>query len=454
MDGARSSADVKRPRSSFARALYVASLVFLSVGCSDAGDASPDGGGPFIGPILERPGRQNFTCRVTRELMNRKPTHFGHWGASLATLPSGDVWGARLQATGSEPWIENPWIDPGSYSLLVSTVAADGQLGSAKTIAVSDPSRVTSPEIVALPSGGFAVVWLEGERLRFASFDAAGAPRVAPKDLPAGSVGSSTRIRLALSARGSIGIVWELYETREVRFLSIDPSGETSMTAPIRFSRDAFGPSIVAAKPDGFALTWTEIPQSPGSSSVHFARFGDNGEPIVADKTVSEPTGMNGGFNSLGPALIPMDSGYVIAWSEGSYGNYETSTGGYSVIRMLKLDGKGTPQGAAPMLRTKTDDIDEVEPNLIQFGTAIGMLWGRGSHIYVCAGCVPNHSIELVLLDPDSMVPVSNVVKIPAPELGGLLNKHVAVTGPHVLTDVNITYHVSSDSAFAAFRCE
>jgi hypothetical protein len=57
---------------------------------------------------------------------------------------------------------------------------------------------------------------------------------------------------------------------------------------------------------------------------------------------------------------------------------------------------------------------------------AVGLMWARGSHIYVCAGCVPDHSIEFVVLDPDDLVPLSDVLKI-SPAEGGLLRRSAAV---------------------------
>ena len=114
-------------------------------------------------------------------------------------------------------------------------------------------------------------------------------------------------------------------------------------------------------------------------------------------------------------------------------------------------------QGAAPALRAPTVDVDEVEPSLVPFGDAVAVLWGRGTHIYICGGCVPDHSIDVMLIDPVTLAPRSNVVSVGnggGNKAGGLLRREVAVLGPSLLTTFNLTFHVHATPGSANFVCE
>ena len=155
--------------------------------------------------------------------------------------------------------------------------------------------------------------------------------------------------------------------------------------------------------------------------------------------------------------ILPADYGYLLAWTQGSIGETDFDTGansgGYSIVRLQRIDADGEALAPAADVRPMEEDVDEVEPTLIDFGDAVGLLWGRGEHIYICGGCVPNHSVELVLLDPIQLRPVSNVAKV-SPTAGGLLRRSAAVAGSNILTALDITFHVHSEPGFAAFECE
>ena len=84
------------------------------------------------------------------------------------------------------------------------------------------------------------------------------------------------------------------------------------------------------------------------------------------------------------------------------------------------------------------------------------VLWGRGSHIYVCGGCVPDHGIELLLVDPATLAPVSNAISLTNggdPRGGGLLRRRVAALGDSLLTTYLLTFHVHATPGSALFTC-
>jgi hypothetical protein len=87
----------------------------------------------------------------------------------------------------------------------------------------------------------------------------------------------------------------------------------------------------------------------------------------------------------------------------------------------------------------------------------VALFWARGSHIYLCGGCVPDHRIDLLLIDPRTLNPVSNVVSVTnggAPNAGGLLRRAVAVVGSSLLTTFNLTFHTWATAGSATFVCE
>ena len=110
--------------------------------------------------------------------------------------------------------------------------------------------------------------------------------------------------------------------------------------------------------------------------------------------------------------------------------------------------------GPGPALRAPAADIDEVEPSLVRFGDAVAVLWGRGSHIYICGGCIPDHRIDCAGRPAHPRSP-SNVVSVERrrPQAGGLLRREVAALGPSLLTTFKLTFHVHATPGSATFAC-
>jgi hypothetical protein len=160
-----------------------------------------------------------------------------------------------------------------------------------------------------------------------------------------------------------------------------------------------------------------------------------------------------GGFEEATNALLPNGDGFLAAWTEARRAQ---SSGAGSVVRVARLDGRGNRLGEAASMRSFKADIDEVEPSLVPFGDAVAVLWGRGSHIYICGGCVPDHSIDLVLIDPATLAPLSNVVSLTNggdPRAGGLLRHRSAIVGTSLLVPYLLTFHVYASLGSAAFEC-
>ena len=110
-----------------------------------------------------------------------------------------------------------------------------------------------------------------------------------------------------------------------------------------------------------------------------------------------------------------------------------------------------------PALRAPADSIDEVEPSLVRLGDAVGVLWARGSHIYLCGGCRPDHRVDMLLVDPTDLTPLSDVVSVTnggAMGDGGLLSRQLAVLGKSLLMAYRLTFHVHNTPGSATFECD
>jgi len=130
-------------------------------------------------------------------------------------------------------------------------------------------------------------------------------------------------------------------------------------------------------------------------------------------------------------------------------------------VQVVPLDHEGSPTDGPVSLRQAEDAIDEVEPSLVPFGEVIAVLWARGSHIFECGGCTPDHRIDLLLIDPHTLDPLSDVVSVARTAIsggfqpsGGLLARDQVVLGSQILTAYHQQYHTTADLASAAFACE
>jgi hypothetical protein len=87
-------------------------------------------------------------------------------------------------------------------------------------------------------------------------------------------------------------------------------------------------------------------------------------------------------------------------------------------------------------------------------GDDVGLLWAEGSIIYICAGCVPDHSLKFVVLDGEDFTPRSKAVELPntLPN-GGLLSPETARLGDDLLIVSTVTYHTSAEGASGTIRC-
>jgi hypothetical protein len=325
-------------------------------------------------------------------------------------------------------------------------------------------------EIAAAPRGtGHAAVFVEGTALRFVAFDAAGAIVVAPKTVVTGVDAQSTVPAIAAGPDGGFGVVYSTNtggDKRDARLVILTADGAVRTAARVLNAATALqtfaapAPAIVSDA-TGYAMIWRSPNDARGG--IDFTKTDAAGVETVARKRISVTNvqgtvvGASAGFDHPVNALLAIDGGYIAAWSEINNGDFASGASGE--VRVLRLEGNGAPRGLPVPVRARTTDVDEVEPVLVKVGNAAALAWGRGTHIYICGGCVPDHRIDVVALDPADLTPLGEVVSLtngagsPATKAGGLLRKRITVAGNVLLTAYQLTFHVHAEAGSAAFTC-
>jgi len=437
-------------------------MVLMS-GCSGGGGGGADGGGGSGGgggggPVTERPSRATYTCSVARGVTDYTPRTWKSSPALVATR-GGAAYLLRIESMPASPVI------PVLGEFVIGSLGADGMLGS--TTVVPSATSQDVGLLAAIPHGdGFVALWAESGRLRFAAFDASGASAQAPKDVITGTdvIGPE---QIAAGPDGGFGVVYMASADtnhHDLYFVALGPDGGVR-GAPRRLDQTSgnFGYGVlpapaIAGGPSGYAMIWRNLVGPAGG--IEFAKAGADGTETVARRRISVGTGatvVGGsiGFESPVNALIEASGGYLAAW-------VETQSSSSTVV-LARLDASGVRVGPPAPLRRVVAGIEEVEPSLVPYGDAVAVLWAPAKHIVVCGGCIPDNRIDMVLIDPADLTPVSNVVSLvndkPNPGSsslppGGLLRRQVVNLGQSLLTTFDVTFHVHHTSASASFSCQ
>jgi hypothetical protein len=107
-------------------------------------------------------------------------------------------------------------------------------------------------------------------------------------------------------------------------------------------------------------------------------------------------------------------------------------------------------------IRVQSPTVNEAveKPVLFTVGDDVGLVWSRGSVIYVCAGCMPDNHLEAVVMDGDDFTPLTELLVFPNNQpMGGYVNPRVAPVGDDFAVVTDLRFHVSGNMATGAFRC-
>lgn len=409
----------------------------------------------------------SYVCSVSRDVTSYAPKAWTNL-AALQGVPGGAAFLARAE------W-ELDATFTAHHTFVVSSLGLDGALGTPLTIPVESPEAIAA--VAAAPLGqGFALVWADAHGLNFAAFDGQGAPVGQPKVVATldRNTDSSLQVRLAAGAADS-GFAVALSMRRGVEAIApyalfLDANG-TARGPLRRLGAQPDDPTLysdpspdVLATHEGYVFVWSDT--SADSAHLFFSRTDAVGTETVPPKIVTSTTGTklhynNAGFGAGRMRIAETANGFIAAWSESYWGDTEPggfspSKGAWAVLRLALLDSQGTATGPSATLRAPENDVDEVAPVLTPFGDALGVTWSRGSHIYICAGCIPDHRIDFVLVDPTSLTPLSNVATISnggSSRAGGLFVEQIAPIGSSFLTVYDRVFHTTADPGSAVFTC-
>jgi hypothetical protein len=406
-----------------------------------AGQAGQGGGTQDGRPVLERPIREELTCTVTVPIDDR----------GVGWTP-GDV-----AATSSGTFLA--WGRPGSigvdHAVMRARISETAIPGTPEPLATYSASSWASPRL-APSSRGLSVAWAEvGSNdmatLHVAELDATGEVTLPPKTI----AGVSERIGdVALAPTADSNALLFLhtaidYSSMVVRFARLDAEGALLgdlADVSVAQEQGQMQSGDLVTIPGGFAATYT-IWKGDAEFETQLAFLDDNGA------VQGPPVVLNNTRPYVGQSLLVRGNELIVAHVDET-GAYDRS----DVARIVVLSrfDLSTRERRAPDVRLQSPTVNEeiVHPLLFAVGEDIGLIWSRGSVIYVCAGCMPDNHLEAVVMDGDDFTPITERLSFPNDQpMGGYVGPRVAPVGDQFVVATDLRFHVSGNMATGAFRC-
>jgi hypothetical protein len=415
-----------------------------ATGSSSGDDSTTAGGDVDPTPILDREPAPSHTCTETRAMTRADGVTFGRTEG--------------LVAIGEQAFALRT-----TETLALAELDLDGTIG---TEVVLEPEEFAfrTPSAVAV-DGGIATIWTYGAgaeaQLRYAVHDATLAPVVAPRDLEGLTAAYVTTAATVPSDDGGLALFFGEAngggDTR-LRLAHVDAAGELVGTpvdlAELGQNYGALAASAAPAPDGGYAVTY--VSGLLGQGEVWFAVIDADGTPRVEAQRLSRPAG-DGWSADFGYAprstVLPVGDGWWVAFTE-TWADPEAMQA-HVVVRLAAIDADGHAE--AHLLQAPVEGRNNLWPSLFALDDRVGVMWTSGSVIWICGGCIADNDLNLVLLDPDAIVPVSDVVTqlhdtngIVAPLLAPL----PAANGTDLLTASSLDLHAVSLPASGSLHCE
>jgi hypothetical protein len=442
-------------------------LVALTSAC-DGSDSGPDGtggngtggngtgggnGGTGAidpgGPLLARTSGARYSCSVSRPIA-RLGTEWA--GFSLVSSAAG----AQLAVAVAE--FNNPDPNNQGSRIIWSTLGLDGTLGS-PTVLRPPTTQFLGSVTAAIRGDKSTIVWGENNSdnggasfsLKSAQVNAAGAVAT-----PSGVLATLSRSTAAKIVKAGSGyaLLWLGGDesSAKLSFGLLDESGKLASSPVVLAQGPYLGVGNIAPVGDHFVVSYADFQFHDSGLVSRLLVLDSDGRPL-RQPIAFEGSGATG-FGATVPSLLVHGDQVLAAWSVVSEdGSFETEDAAITV-RVARFDANGERQGLIYDLQAPVKDREAVQPTWIEVGDDVGLLWAEGGIIYICAGCVPDHSLKLVVLDGQTFFPQSNVVElVNTLPSGGLLSPATAAIGDALLVVSTVTYHTSGEGASAAIRC-
>lgn len=415
-------------------------------GSTSDGDATTEGadttGGDMVDPtpILEREPAPTHACMETRSMTQAAGATFGRTEGLVAT--GGDYFALRSAET-----------------LTIAGLTLDGTIYDE---VVLEPEAFASRNATAVVlDADIASVWTyagaSGSVLRYAVVDDAAGTVVAAKDLP--DLAAAYVSVAALVPTDSSGLALFYGESDDggatsLRLVHLDAAGEVTDgpvdVAEIGATFGTISASAAVASDGGYAVTY--VTGELGQGEVSFVVLDADGTPRFAPRRISKPAG-DGWSAEFGAVprnnLLRVGDRYWVAFTEGWADNVAMQ--GTIVVRLAIVDEQGDAEGH--LLQAPVEGKNNLWPSLVAFDDRVGVMWTSGTIIWICGGCIADNDLHFVLLDPDAVVPASDVVTH-LHETSGIVAPLAARVDANILTAASLDLHALTLPASGALRCE
>jgi hypothetical protein len=393
-------------------------------------------------PILEREPLTTHTCEETRAMTQAAGAEFGRSDALVT------VGGEYIVLRSAD-------------TLTLANIALDGTIGD-EAVLEAEAFAFQGATAIATDAG-IATVWTYndgmGSVLRYAAVDDTLGTVVAPKDVPGLAAAYVTAAAMVPAASGGVALLYGESDAggqTRLRFVELGPDGEASTTpldvAEVGQTYGAISASAAPTSDGGYAVAY--VVGEVLETEVRFVILDADGTPRFEPERLSRAAG--GGWRSefgfvARRNLLPVGDRFWVAFTEGWFNPDSMQMEGNVVVRLAIVDAQGHSEGH--LLQAPVDGKNNLSPSFVELDDRVGLLWTSGTIIWICGGCIADNDLHFVLLDPDAVVPASNV----ATELhqtNGIVAPLGAFVGADMLTAASLDFHAVTLPASGALRCE
>jgi hypothetical protein len=404
------------------------------------GDSTADGADTTDPtPILEREPMPTHACEETRAMTQAVGVMFGR-SEALVTM-AGEHFVLRSAET-----------------LTLASIGLDGAIGD-EIVLEADEFLARSPTSVVVDAEIVTVWAYDNSVLRYAEVDEALTLVVAPRDIVGPTGEYVTVAAMVPSASDGVGLLYGESDgggLTYLRFLPLDADGDAaSLPVDVAQVGQTYGMVAAAAaltSDGGYAVTYTVGEYD--ETEVFFVILEADGTQRFAPQRISR-AGVDGWRSELGSALrrsvLPVGDRFWVAFTESWFDPDPMVMAGNTVVKLAIVDAQG--QSESHSLQAPIDGKNHLWPSFVEVDDRVGLMWTSGSIIYICGGCISDHDLKLVLLDPDAIVPASNVAT-QLHQTNGIVAPLVTGVGADLLTAASLDFHATSLPSSGTLRCE
>jgi hypothetical protein len=404
----------------------------------DTGSES-DTGGVDPTPILERDPMISHSCVETRE-MTQYPAAVQARNEAVA-LAGGEFavlsWG---------------------FALEIRHVGLDGSLGD--PVVLDELDYATTDPTMLADGDELVIVWSTGdfadETMRFARLAADLTPIAPPMDIPEIAGSSLDVAALAPAAGGGFAVFYgeaDAGGSTTLRFMSLSSDGQSEGPAvDLADIGETYSivPAAVAPAPGGgHALAY--VTSDVDGGEVFFTVVDADGTPQYEPRRISGEAGggWSYGFGRGRRNVVAVDDRFWVVHTEDSI-DFENQMG-HAILRIAIVDADGDSE--SHVVQAPVEGRENRWPSFAEMDDRVGLMWTQGTIIWICAGCIGDQDQHFVLIDPDAVVPASEV----ATQLhtnNGIVAPVAAVDGGDILTAASLDFHAVTLPASGAMHCD